>query len=251
MNLYDPSLAVQTYSQGLQQANADQMALAQAPTPAQIFLDRLRQSKQDQLQRDQFDWQKQYQGRMLQNTAERNAAWAENNKLKNQIGLYNADTKRQLGEAANELRQQANAIRSAHYGNVDPARVQALQAQANLMGSKADEIDSLHKQLKESSERLEEAAKRKEEFTSALAHDVRSPLQTIRIAIELDKSRESKKIGKTLDETIDIVENILTVNRLRFGRRKDKSNQLDEALPALITETIAMLADKAGANPVA
>ena len=143
MNLYDPSLAVQTYGQGLQQANADQMALAQAPTPAQIFLDRLRQSKQDQLQRDQFDWQKQYQGRMLQNTAERNAAWAENNKLKNQIGLYNADTKRQLGEAANELRQQANAIRSAHYGNVDPARVQALQAQANLMGSKADEIDSL------------------------------------------------------------------------------------------------------------
>ena len=143
MSLYDPSLAVQAYGQGLQQANANQMAIAQAPTPAQVFLDRLRQSKQDQLQQDQFDWQKQYQGGMLQNTAERNAAWAENNKLKNILTNQGQQIRLQLGQEANRLRNEAVRLKEQHQNEIDPARKALLEEQARNYGLKADQLEQL------------------------------------------------------------------------------------------------------------
>lgn len=141
MNLYDPSLAVQTYGQGLQQANADQMAIAQAPTPAQVFLDRLRQSKQDQLQRDQFDWQKQYQTGILANTAERNQITGENNKLRAMLMDQGQKMRFQSAERANAAKEEANSIREfvARSGiPLKDARAQEALARADYLDQQAE-----------------------------------------------------------------------------------------------------------------
>lgn len=146
MTLYDPSLAVQTYGQGLAQANANQMALAQAPTPAQVFLDRLRQAKQDQLQREEFDWQKQYQTGMLANTAERNQITGENNRLRGLLTSQGQMIKLQLGQAAQATRDLLAQLKQEHQATMDPARKAKLEAEADVLGQRLAGMEQLYNQ---------------------------------------------------------------------------------------------------------
>lgn len=122
-----------------------------------------------------------------------------------------------------------------------------------------DEIDQLLELLARGATQLDLADDKREEFISALAHDIRSPLQSIKIILDMS-TRESLvkeelklnaalvELGSALDTTIDLVEDLLTLNKLKYSKPEKDVQSL--SVSETIADAVAEIADLAGGKDV-
>ncbi len=95
--------------------------------------------------------------------------------------------------------------------------------------SGADEIARIDKVFHDMAESIEESARQRREFTAMIAHDLRSPLTSLRLTVEMhlrnykdtlpEKGiRDLNRIEMILDRLVNLINDLLDVEKLESGQ---------------------------------